>query len=623
MKWFYNFRLTIKLLISFTIVAVILIVVGGKGLLNTYNMAKLSESLYKKNFLPSLEINKLNRLFYEYRLLLFQHIGDSENSQSEANEKLIISKTQEISIFLAEKEKLVSDNQNFDFEELKKQWGVLKKDTNIIVRMSLDYLKNGAFDKSQTTNKDYFQDINSTLLRWSNIMEKNSKIDFEMVDVIQKDSFYFMLILVIGGVLIGFVLMIWISHIISKPILTLTDFVIHMTKSGDFSKTINQTSKDEIGQSIDGLNQLTESLRSAFKNINEVMSAVARGDLIQRITETYSGEIQALGTSINKSIDMLSESIRESKIRSEQVNISANALSKTALSLSSGASEQAASLEEIASSMDEIGFRAKTNNKRASKAQTLSNETLEEVRNGTSQMENMLSSMREINQTSSNVTKVIKVIEEIAFQTNLLALNAAVEAARAGKYGKGFAVVADEVRNLAERSAEAAKNTNELIENSVKEVENGVLNADQTAAVLKEISNDVNQVNELVGEISAASQEQNSGIDEVNRSLAQMNNIVQQNSSIAEETASSSEELKDQSTRLQMILSKFVILRRNSATGQMTIEESSFSESQNDFLLENQSNFAPLHPQLKLKKEPQDPNQIIALEDDDYYTNIS
>jgi len=623
MKWFYNFRLTIKLSISFTIVAVILIVVGGKGLLNTYNMAKLSESLYKKNFLPSMEINKLNRLFYEYRLLLFQHIGDSENSQSEANEKMIILKTQEIDNFLTEKEKLVSDNQNFNFEELKKQWGVLKKDTDLIVRMSLDYLKNGAFDKSQETNKDYFQDINSTLLRWSSIMEKNSKTDFEMVDVIQKDSFYFMLILVIGGVLIGFILMIWISRIISKPILTLTEFVIRMTKSGDFSKTIDQTSKDEIGQSIAGLNQLTESLRSAFKNINEVMSAVARGDLIQRITETYSGEIQELRANINKSIDMLSESIRESKLRSEQVNFSANALSKTALSLSSGASEQAASLEEIASSMDEIGFRAKTNNKNASKAQTLSNQTLEEVRNGTSQMENMLLSMREIDQTSTNVTKVIKVIEEIAFQTNLLALNAAVEAARAGKYGKGFAVVADEVRNLAERSAEAAKNTNELIENSVKEVENGVLKADQTAAVLKEISNDVNQVNELVGEISAASQEQTSGIDEVNRSLVQMNNIVQQNSSIAEETASSSEELKDQSTQLQMILSRFVILRRNSPPRQRTIEESLIPESKNDYLLESQSNATPRHPQLKLEKEPQDPNRIIDLEDDDYYTNIS
>ncbi len=179
--------------------------------------------------------------------------------------------------------------------------------------------------------------------------------------------------------------------------------------------------------------------------------------------------------------------------------------------------------------------------------------------------------MKAIDENSSNVTKVIKVIDEIAFQTNLLALNAAVEAARAGKYGKGFAVVAEEVRNLAGRSAVAAKETNDLIEKSITEVANGVKKADETAAVLVSISDSVAKVNDLVGEIAASSQEQSSNIAEINKGLATMNDVVQQNSSISEETAAASEELSGQSTELQSLMGKFKIADWDSSTQQETV----------------------------------------------------
>lgn len=165
-------------------------------------------------------------------------------------------------------------------------------------------------------------------------------------------------------------------------------------------------------------------------------------------------------------------------------------------------------------------------------------ETTQQIERGNEHMQAMLASMVQINQTSNDVSKVIELINEIAFQSNLLALNAAVEAARAGKYVKGFAVVADEVRNLASRSAETAKNTTELIKSSIKEVDNGVRSVDQTAEILKEFISSIEKVNELVKEMFASSQEQSQGVKEIGNGLNLVNSVVQRNSAIAEETAS-------------------------------------------------------------------------------------
>ncbi len=342
-----------------------------------------------------------------------------------------------------------------------------------------------------------------------------------------------------------------------RPLNNLADIMLEVENSGEFNQQAKVRTDDEVGAIANALNRLLNNLRTSISNVNDVMSSVAKGELSKRVVGDQKGDLKHLKNSINDSVELLSNTIMQVVSSSSHVYFASQELANSSQSLATGATNQAASLQEIASSMNEVGAQTKANNENANKAQELSNQALQVVQRGNVQMESMLQSIGKINETSSKVSKVIKVIDEIAFQTNLLALNAAVEAARAGKYGKGFAVVAEEVRNLASRSAEAAKSTTDLIEASMKEVENGVKNADLTAAVLNEIINSVEKNNDLVKEIAVASEDQNRGIGEINQGLNNINDIVQQNSSISEESASASEELSSQATELQSLMRRF------------------------------------------------------------------
>jgi methyl-accepting chemotaxis protein len=239
---------------------------------------------------------------------------------------------------------------------------------------------------------------------------------------------------------------------------------------------------------------------------------------------------------------------------SEQVSSASTQVSSASQSLAQGASEQASSLEESSSALEEAAGMAKQNADNAQTANQISVQAQEAAEKGQVSMNEMTSAVSDINQSSDQISKIIKVIEEIAFQTNLLALNAAVEAARAGDAGKGFAVVAEEVRNLAKRSADAAKDTNELIGDSVDKAKRGQTIADESAKALEEIGGNVKKVVNLVGEIAAASQEQAQGIEQINTAVGQMDQVTQQNASNAEESASASEELSAQSQNLQAMV---------------------------------------------------------------------
>lgn len=320
---------------------------------------------------------------------------------------------------------------------------------------------------------------------------------------------------------------------------------------GDLTEKVAYQSKDEIGELATAINTMVDGLKGKAEEATQI----AEGNL--QLEVAVASDHDTMGQAFKKMVETLNEVLSEVNRATDQIDSGSQQVSDTAQSLSQGATESAASLEEISSSMNEIGSQTRQSAANAGEASQLANSAQSAAQTGSERMGQMITAMSEINEAGQNISKIIKVIDEIAFQTNLLALNAAVEAARAGQHGKGFAVVAEEVRNLAARSAKAAEETAQLIEGSVEKTNNGAQIAEKTSVALDEIVGSITKVTDLVAEIAAASNEQAEGILQINQGLGQIDQAVQQSTATAVESAASAEELSSQSAYLKQMLSRF------------------------------------------------------------------
>ena len=300
-----------------------------------------------------------------------------------------------------------------------------------------------------------------------------------------------------------------------------------------------------------------QDVKKRLIQLGQSADRIAEGDLATEVVTSTGDELGDVAASFEIMRQRVHNVLLEINQGADQVAAGAQNVSDASVALSQGASQQAASVEQLSASIAEIASQTASNAQNAEKANDLTVGTKEKAQLGNEEMQEMLSAMEEINASSANISKIIKVIDEIAFQTNILALNAAVEAARAGQHGKGFAVVAEEVRNLAARSAKAAKETTDMIEGSMEKVETGREIAHKTAEALNAIVGDVSSVADIVANIAKASNEQKLALEQINQGVQQVSQVVQANSSTSEEAATASQNLNQQADIMRANVGKF------------------------------------------------------------------
>ncbi|MDH5522686.1 MAG: methyl-accepting chemotaxis protein [Desulfobulbaceae bacterium] len=386
-------------------------------------------------------------------------------------------------------------------------------------------------------------------LTWAVIAEIDEAEAFASVKTLQ----WIMGVIFVIGLTAIIAVALMITRSITQPVNKTVHMLDEMAK-GHLDNRLHMDREDEIGIMAKTMDEFADSLQNEMVH---ALQKLAAGDLTFEATP-YDDK-DAIRNSLKKTGDDLNMVISEILVATEQIASGSGQVSDASQALSQGATEQAASLEEITSSMTEMASQTTTNAENATQANQLATQTRDAAEKGNGQMQQMVAAMGEINEAGQSISKIIKVIDEIAFQTNLLALNAAVEAARAGRHGKGFAVVAEEVRNLAARSAKAAKETAELIESSVAKTTNGTKIAQLTSEALAEIVGSVTKVTDLVGEIAAASNEQAQGISQTNQALGQIDQVTQQNTASAEESAAAAEELSSQAVHMKDMMAKFKV----------------------------------------------------------------
>ena len=511
MRWFQNRNTQTKLLLGFTLTALITAFVGWTGIRELGRLNGMIETMYTHDMLGSEAMAESQADFLRTRInSLSALVADNA-----ADRKGFLDKTSELQAathsHLEEVEaSLVSDQAKNALKELRSGLADWESENGRV----LELRSAGQEAAALSLFRDNAKNATAVREKFDTLLQMKADRGKQAADEAThqfKSARALVLGLILGGIALSILLGWTIARMIVNP-LTQGVRLMESVAEGDFTGHINLDSQDEVGRLAVAMNSTVDSMRTALSDVRETADAVASA---------------------------------------------AEQLSAASQSISSGAQEQASSLEETAASLEEITSTVKQNADSAQQANQLASGARDVAEKGGRVVGDAVTAMGEINQSSKQIADIITTIDEIAFQTNLLALNAAVEAARAGEQGRGFAVVAAEVRNLAQRSAASAKEIKALIQDSVKKVENGAELVNTSGQTLNEIVTSVKRVTDIVQEIAAASREQSVGIDQVNTAVTQMDTVTQSNASQTEELSATAETLSAKGRQLQALVARF------------------------------------------------------------------
>ncbi len=350
-----------------------------------------------------------------------------------------------------------------------------------------------------------------------------------------------------------------VRRVIGRPVKELS-LVATRIAEGELDQSIQYHSRDELGVLADNFNEVTLRLReyvAYIDEISEVLLEIAKGNLTFTLQNKYTGEFEKIKTALDEISHSLNNTMGQLRAASRDVAVGAEQVSIGATTLSQGSTEQAAKVEALAGHITAVSDSVHKVAQGAQEANRISREVKDGLLASNDKMKNMTLVIQRISDRSTEIHKIVKTIEDIAFQTNILALNAAVEAARAGAAGKGFAVVADEVRALAGKSSEAAQETTVLLRQTVDSMGEGVRSAQDTADSMLAVVAQADEMSKLIDEIAEYTKHQDEDTGEINLGIGQISTVVQTNVATAEESAATSEELSGQAAMLRELVSRF------------------------------------------------------------------
>src|SRR5450830_6669 len=511
MRWFYDLKIALKLILTIAIIAFFMLALGLFAIAQLDKVNQAANDL-ASNWLPAIRtLSNIKLSLARVRSGESLYIQASEKKErveyEQAIRKIVDDLAVQQQIYMTQ---ISANEERTMFLEVTKSIEIFLTEHKKIMLLAQTEKREDANSLLRASTKFYRQTL-AELEKIVVISDKgaiaSNNSAYEIYHSARTWIIGLLLICICASILIA----VWIARIVSLPLNEAVK-VAQMVASGDLTSRIDVNSKDETGQ-------LLEALKNMNDNLLKIVSSVRQG------TDTIS--------------------TASSEIASSNMD------------LSSRTEQQAGSLEETASAMEELTSTVQQNAVNARQANQLAVSASAVAIQGGDVVNRVVETMRSINESSRKIVDIISVIDGIAFQTNILALNAAVEAARAGEQGRGFAVVASEVRSLAQRSSAAAKEIKTLINDSVTKVDTGSKLVEQAGSTMDELVSSVKHVTNIVGEITTASHEQSRGLEEINRAITQMDAVTQQNAALVEEAAAAALSLQEQAGKLSQTVSVF------------------------------------------------------------------